>query len=96
VVGASDHPGKLGQIVFDNLRAFGFAGALFPVNTRAGEVHGQPAYPSVRSIGRPVDLAVIAVPAPAVADGCGLTPGSRASASSPCTAGARRASCSWV
>ena len=66
VVGASRTPGTIGATIIENLKRDGFKGPIYPVNLRAAEVCGLKAYPSVSSIGSPVDLAVIAVPAPAV------------------------------
>jgi len=66
VIGASDRPNSAGQRVFQNLRSGGFKGALFPVNPRHGSVDGLKSYPSVTAIAEPVDLAVIASPAPTV------------------------------
>jgi acetyltransferase len=66
VVGASRNPSKVGGSVLANLRAGGFAGRIVPVNPGAESVQGLPAAPSVRAIEGPIDLAVIAVPAPAV------------------------------
>src|SRR5262249_2212633 len=43
-----------------------FAGPVYPVNPRADVVGGIPAYPSVRALPDPADLAVIAVPREAV------------------------------
>jgi acetyltransferase len=67
VIGASDRRGKLGQIVFENLREV-YRGELYPVNQRGGEVQGRPSHARVSEIGRPIDLAVIAVPAASVPD----------------------------
>jgi acetyltransferase len=66
VVGAARDPAKVGGSVLANLRAGGFAGRVWPVNPRADVVQGLPAAPAVLAIDGPVDLAVIAVPAPAV------------------------------
>ena len=66
VVGASRDPTKVGGSVVANLRAAGFEGRIWPVNPRADVVQGLPATPSLLAIDGPVDLAVIAVPAPAV------------------------------
>jgi acetyltransferase len=66
VVGASRNPAKVGGSVLANLRAAGFEGRIVPVNPAAGSVQGLPAVPSLRAAEAPVDLAVIAVPAPAV------------------------------
>jgi acetyltransferase len=66
VVGASRDPAKVGGSVLANLRGAGFEGRVWPVNPRADTVQGLPATPSLLAISGPVDLAVIAVPAPAV------------------------------
>jgi acetyl coenzyme A synthetase (ADP forming)-like protein len=66
VVGASRRPGSIGAALVHNLRAFGFAGPIYPVNPDAAEIEGLPAYARLSDIGQPVDLALIAVPAPAV------------------------------
>lgn len=66
VVGASRDPSKVGGSVLANLRAAGFEGRVVPVNARADTVQGVPAVPSLLAVEGPVDLAVIAVPAPAV------------------------------
>jgi acetyltransferase len=65
VVGASDDPSKVGGSVLANLRAGGFAGRLVPVNASRATVQGMAAVPSVLEAGA-VDVAVVAVPAPAV------------------------------
>jgi acetyltransferase len=66
VVGASRDPTKVGGSVVANLRAGGFEGRIWPVNPRAAVVQGVSATASLSAIDGPVDLAVIAVPAPAV------------------------------
>ncbi|MFI5008248.1 MAG: CoA-binding protein, partial [Solirubrobacterales bacterium] len=66
VVGASRDPTKVGGSVVANLRAAGFEGRIWPVNPRDDVVQGLPATASLLAIDGPVDLAVIAVPAPAV------------------------------
>ncbi len=68
VVGVSRDEGKVGHIVFDNLRAGGFTGEVYPVNPGADDIHGFRCYPSVTAIDGDVDLAVIVVPA-RLADG---------------------------
>lgn len=64
VVGASATPSKAGHAMMRALDAF--PGDLYPVNPRAGEVLGRPAWPSLRDVPGPVDLAVLVVPPPAV------------------------------
>lgn len=68
VVGASERPGSVGGAVLRNLRAAGFTGALHVVNRHGGTVAGLPAARSVGALGAPVELAVVAVPAAAVAE----------------------------
>lgn len=66
VVGASRTHLTIGRAIFDNLIRDGYRGALYPVNPNAKELAGRRCYASVAEIGAPVDLAVIAVPAPHV------------------------------
>jgi len=66
VVGASRHPGTIGAALVANLKRDGFTGPIYPVNPSAQEIDGLRAYPSVSAIAAPVDLAIIAAPAPAV------------------------------
>ena len=66
VIGASDRPGTIGAALVANLKAAGFTGAIHPVNPHAAEIQGLRAYPRLGAIGEPVDLALVAVPAPAV------------------------------
>lgn len=68
VIGASRDPAKVGGSVLANLLAGGFTGRVIPVNPSADIVQGLPAVPSILAVREPVDLAVIAVPAPAVLD----------------------------
>ncbi|HEX5338073.1 MAG TPA: bifunctional acetate--CoA ligase family protein/GNAT family N-acetyltransferase [Gallionella sp.] len=75
VFGASDRPDSVGQIVFQNMLESGFAGALYPINTRNPEVQGKRAYASLAEIDEPVELVVIATPpntVPGIIESCGL------------------------
>lgn len=70
VVGASNAPSKVGHAVVSNLVEHGFAGQIYPVNPRAKAdtlISGRRAYPSLAAVPGAVELAVIAVPARAVA-----------------------------
>jgi acetyl coenzyme A synthetase (ADP forming)-like protein len=67
VVGVSRDPSGIGHRTVDGLLRAGFRGQIFPVNPKASEVAGLRVYASVRDIPVPVDLAVIAIPANAVA-----------------------------
>ncbi len=63
LVGASDRAGSMGRLLWDNLA--GFPGEVLPVGP-AATVGGRPAYPDLRDVPGPVDLAVIATPAATV------------------------------
>ena len=74
VVGASPSPDKLGYAVLQNVIRYGYAGQIYPINPKAAEILGLPAYPSVKDIPGPVDLAVVLIPAkavPGVIEECG-------------------------
>jgi acyl-CoA synthetase (NDP forming)/GNAT superfamily N-acetyltransferase len=74
VIGASRRPGAVGRAILDNIRAAGYAGRLYTVNRHAGQIAGQAdgqldgerCVASVTDLPEAVDLAVVAVPAPAV------------------------------
>ncbi len=68
VIGASATPGKLGYGVIANLIKSGYQGPIHPINPKAGEILGLPAYPDIDSAPDPVELAVLIIPAPAVPD----------------------------
>lgn len=52
--------------LFSNIQAFGFPGKLYPINPNAKEINGLKSYPSLASLPEPVDLVIIAIPAPLV------------------------------
>ena len=62
VVGASRREGSLGRTVLAALVGAGFPHPVYAVNPQAKEIAGVPAYPSVRDLPDPVDLAVICTP----------------------------------
>lgn len=66
VVGASRDPASIGYRLLDALVRGGFPGPVYPINPKATEVRGLQAYPSVRVLPQPVDLAVLTVPRDAV------------------------------
>jgi acetate---CoA ligase (ADP-forming) len=67
VLGASRRRGSIGGEVFHNLLASGFPGPVYPVSPHP-VVQSVAAYPDVREVPGPVDLAVIVVPARHVVD----------------------------
>ncbi len=68
VIGASRDPIKLGHGVVRNLLQSHYPGPIYPVNPQADEILGLRAYPHIASVPDPLDLAVIVVPAPLVAE----------------------------
>jgi acyl-CoA synthetase (NDP forming)/GNAT superfamily N-acetyltransferase len=68
VIGASRRRGTVGRAILDNIRAGGYAGRLYTVNPRARQIGGERCLSSALDLPEPVDLAVIAVPAPGVLD----------------------------
>jgi len=74
VVGATERPGAVGQVLVANLLAAGYRGELFAVNPKWKSVQGVPCFPSIGKVPRRVDLAVVATPAasvPEVIEQCG-------------------------
>ncbi|MBU2550344.1 MAG: acetate--CoA ligase family protein [Proteobacteria bacterium] len=67
VVGASNRPGSVGQSVFHNILNAGYTGVLYPVNPKARSIQSVKSYPRLGDIPDAVDMAVIIVPATAVA-----------------------------
>ena len=68
VVGASRSPGSLGNGIVRNLVEGGFAGPIYPVNPKPGDVLGLPCFRSLREIPAPVDLAVMTIPSRFILD----------------------------
>ena len=79
VIGVSRRPGSVGRAILESIIDAGFSGRVYAVNPRAseqetGRAGGVPWVPSAAALPEPVDLAVIAAPAVAVAgiaDDCG-------------------------
>jgi len=67
VIGASNDTARIRGRFIVLLRQHGFDGEIIPVTPSHGEIQGLPAVPRIDAIpGDPVDLALVAVPAPAV------------------------------
>ena len=62
LIGASERPGSLGRIVYENILAGGFQGEIFAVNPNHKRVLGRRALRSLAALKKPVELAVIATP----------------------------------
>ncbi len=61
VVGATRDETKAGFNMLHALKTY--PGELYPINPRGGEIDGLEAYPNLKSIGRPVDLVALCIPA---------------------------------
>jgi acetyltransferase len=66
VIGATDREGSVGRTVLANLLHGSFPGNVYPINPARTEIFGVSCYPSVRSLPKAVDLAVVVTPAPTV------------------------------
>jgi acyl-CoA synthetase (NDP forming) len=67
IVGASADLGRIGGHPVKGLKAAGYKGGIFPINPKYRELQGLRCYRDVQSIDAACDVAVIAVPAAAVA-----------------------------
>ena len=65
IVGASERA-RWPQTIWQNLKANGYAGKVYPINPRRDEVYGVPCYHDFGSLPEPADLALVIVPAAAV------------------------------
>ena len=66
VFGASKRENAVGTRVYNNLLESGFAGPIYPINPKYKTLSDHDCFPDIQSIQQPVDLAVIATPAPTV------------------------------
>jgi acetyltransferase len=67
IIGATHKRGKAGEALLSNMLAAGYRGTLYAVNPKYAQVHAVPCFSSVARLPGAVDLAVIATPAPTVA-----------------------------
>jgi len=63
VIGASSQEGKVGHDILKNLLTQGYAGEVFPVNPKGGEILGKTTFTTVGEIPQTPDMAVIVIPA---------------------------------
>lgn len=66
VIGATERAGSVGRAVFTNLLDGGYAGSVIPIHHTRTSVLGLTAYTRVTEAPGPIDLAIIATPAPTV------------------------------
>jgi acetyltransferase len=74
VIGASNNPYAIGNIVLRNLLAYGFQGPVFPINPKGGHIQCFKAYRSILDVPDEIDLVNISVQhalVPKVLDECG-------------------------
>ncbi|MFA5136597.1 MAG: acetate--CoA ligase family protein [Patescibacteria group bacterium] len=63
VIGVSDNPKKVGYLVAKNCIEQGYKGELYFVNPKHDTLLGKKVYKSIADIDKPIDLAVLALPA---------------------------------
>jgi acetate---CoA ligase (ADP-forming) len=66
VLGASPDLHRIRGRLLHHLRENQFAGRILPINPSYTDIDGLPCYPSIAAAGRPIDLALIAIPAAGV------------------------------
>ncbi|AAL81962.1 CoA-binding protein [Pyrococcus furiosus DSM 3638] len=70
IIGATNKKGKVGNVIFENFKRNKergiFKGNIYPVNPKLDEIDGYKVYHSVEELPDDTDLAVVAIPAPAV------------------------------
>lgn len=74
IVGVPRRTGRGSFNILENMLKMGFRGRVYPVNPNAEEIMGIKAYPTVKEIPEPVDLAVLMIPrasVPGVLQECG-------------------------
>jgi acetyltransferase len=62
IIGASEQEGTIGHSVVRNLLDENYQGKIYPINSKYKSIKGLPSFPSIRVIGQPIDLTVIATP----------------------------------
>lgn len=66
LIGASNRPLSVGQVVMHNLIDAGFAGLIMPVNPREKYIRSVVAYPDIASLPIAPDMAIVCIPPKAV------------------------------
>ncbi|HLJ63595.1 MAG TPA: CoA-binding protein, partial [Stellaceae bacterium] len=66
IIGASPETGKIRGLLLSMLKSNGYEGALYPINPGHDEIAGLRCWPSVAAVEKPIDLALIAIPAEGV------------------------------
>ncbi|MGD0729526.1 MAG: CoA-binding protein [Candidatus Micrarchaeaceae archaeon] len=75
IIGASENPEKVGHVILQNYVDSGYEGKIYPININStGKIMNFKSYKSILDVKKPIDMAVIAVPAqivPPVLEECG-------------------------
>jgi acetyltransferase len=74
IIGASQDPKKLSHGILKNMTLYGYQGGIYPINPKADQILGLPAYADIADVPDPLDLAVVVLPAPmtpSVLQACG-------------------------
>ncbi len=66
VVGASSDPEGQGNMFVAGPKRMGFKGPIYPINPKATEIQGLPAYPSILDVPGALDYVISSIPAAAV------------------------------
>lgn len=67
IVGATEDTNRIGGVPLALMIERGYTGRLIPINPKYENVQGLPAFPSLAAAGGPIDIAIVAVPAGALA-----------------------------
>ncbi|MCL5433714.1 MAG: acetate--CoA ligase family protein [Candidatus Marsarchaeota archaeon] len=68
IIGASNNPNKIGNVIIKNYLSVGFTGKLYPINLTSDNIMNIKAYKSILDVKGEIDLAVIAIKAEGVPD----------------------------
>ena len=68
VIGATEKASSIGRTLVRNLISSPFGGTVFPINPKRRSVLGIKAHPRIGDVPDPIDLAIVATPAPTVPD----------------------------
>ena len=62
IIGATERVGAMGRLPLEYLQRYGYAGEIFPVNPKGGNILGLKAFENVKDINKNIELALIMVP----------------------------------
>ncbi len=62
VIGASNKPGSIGNVIVNNLLRYEFKGKIYPINPKTDKIDWLQCYPSILDVTDEIDLAIIVVP----------------------------------